>query len=67
MQDLNSNSFEIQMGLNQDQDLEVPKNVEDFGGAWVSDERIIDKVWRLRSEITKALGFICKCVMINSE
>ena len=41
---LNSNSFEIQMGLNQDRFFEVPKNVEKLGEAPENDERTSGKV-----------------------
>ena len=44
MQDLNSNSFEIQMGLNQDLMKGRSKNVRIFGGAPKNDEINTGKV-----------------------
>ena len=55
LQELNSKSFEFNSnGLNKDQDLEVSKNVEIFGGAPENDERNYGQGWRPRIEITTA-------------
>ena len=68
MKDLNSNSFEFNSnGFELGLDKWKIQNVRIFGGAPENDERNYGQGWRPRIEITKALGFICKCVMMNSK
>ena len=69
MKDLNSNSFEFNSN-GFELGLEIKgrsKNVRIFGGAPENDERNYEQSWRPRIEITKALGFICMWVMVNSK
>ena len=67
MKDVNSNSFEFNsngfdLGLNK----RKVQNVRILGGAPENDERNYGQGWRPRIEITKALGSICKWVMVIS-